>query len=382
MANKNKNVVISYFPSREAATQAAEQLKEWDKAHDDIKLGGLGILTWENEKIKTRLVGNRAAGTGAKWGLILGAATGILSGGVTLLGGALVGVASGAVAGALFHKHLGLTDADKQRLEQHLQSGGAAVVVMADDEEVAPTMEELNRLGGKVENYVVPEVTVVQIEEAAEASTNGAANAAALAAAATAGAVAASAGDGAPSVAADAGAVAASADASDGAGAPSEAATLVDERTLIPENEIPAVVGLNGSLKAVEGIGPERSAALAAIGIKTRQDLLERGATPEGRAEVAAQSLIGPKLIDSWISAIDLMRIKGIGSQYAGLLVAAGVTSVADLAQRSAAELHAQLVAVNAQSSKVREIPGSAQLENWISQAKALPAILAHTPSA
>ena len=38
----------------------------------------------------------------------------------------------GAVLGALFHKSLGLSDADKAGLEEHLQFGGAALVVMAD----------------------------------------------------------------------------------------------------------------------------------------------------------------------------------------------------------------------------------------------------------
>ena len=45
MANKNKYVIIGYFPSKEAATEAANQLKQWDKANDDVKLGGMGILT-------------------------------------------------------------------------------------------------------------------------------------------------------------------------------------------------------------------------------------------------------------------------------------------------------------------------------------------------
>ena len=138
MANKNKHVIIGYFPGKEAATEAAAQLKAWDKANKDIKLGGIGILTADKGKIKTRKVGNRASGTGAKWGLILGAATGILSGGVTLIGGAAAGVVGGAVLGALFHKSLGLTDADKERLELHLQDGGAALVIMADEHEVEP----------------------------------------------------------------------------------------------------------------------------------------------------------------------------------------------------------------------------------------------------
>ena len=73
-----------------------------------------------------------------------------------------------ALAGALFHKNLGLGDEDKARLEQRLQDGGAAVVVMADEEEVEPTQAELASLGGEVENYKVPEETMNQMEEATD----------------------------------------------------------------------------------------------------------------------------------------------------------------------------------------------------------------------
>ena len=168
MAKKDRHVIIAYFKGADKADMAANQLKAWDKATDAIKLGGIGILTWQKDKIHTRKVGTRAAGTGAKWGVILGAATGILSGGVTLIGGAVAGVAGGAVAGALFHKSLGLSDDDKDRLEEHLQQGGAAVVVMADEDEVEPTQAELTGLGGQVEDYKVPEETMSQVEEATD----------------------------------------------------------------------------------------------------------------------------------------------------------------------------------------------------------------------
>ena len=98
MGNKNKHVIIGYFPNQDAATESVQQLKDWDNANDDIKLGGIGILTWDKGKLKTRKVGSRAGGTFAKWGLILGAAAGILSGGVTLIGGAAAGAVGGAVA--------------------------------------------------------------------------------------------------------------------------------------------------------------------------------------------------------------------------------------------------------------------------------------------
>lgn len=153
MSNQNKNVIISYFDSAEAATAAAEALKNWDKANDDIKLGGIGILTVENGEIKTHSVGASAAGTGAKAGLIIGAVTGILSGGLTLVGGALAGLAGGSLLGSLKPKSLGLTDGDLDAMKAELTNGKAALVVTADDDEVYDTKHEIQRLGGAVVSY-------------------------------------------------------------------------------------------------------------------------------------------------------------------------------------------------------------------------------------
>ena len=94
---------------------------------------------------------------------------GILSGGVTLIGGALVGAGAGALSGALVHKHLGLSDEDKARLEDHIKGGGAIVVAMADDFEVEPTKAELSSLGGTVEDYQVPDEAMEQLEAMPEA---------------------------------------------------------------------------------------------------------------------------------------------------------------------------------------------------------------------
>jgi uncharacterized membrane protein len=168
MTNKNNHVVIAYFADADAAGTAADHIKQWDKADKAIKLGGIGILTWDDGKVKTRKVGRRATGTGAKWGVALGAITGILSGGVTLIGGAVAGAAGGAVLGSLRYKNLGLTDEDKARLEKQLQEGGVALVIMADEDEVAPTKAKLADLGGDVEDYVVPEETMSQVEEATD----------------------------------------------------------------------------------------------------------------------------------------------------------------------------------------------------------------------
>ena len=169
MAKKDKSVVIAYFPAEDKASDAADQLKSWEKATDGIKLGGINILTWEDGKIKTRKVGGRDAGKDAGWGLALGAVTGMLSGGVTLIAGAAAGTAGGGVLGEFFHKNVGLTDADKQELDAKLQKGGAALVAAVATDEVDPTKKEMASLGGTVDDYKVPDETAAKVEQATDA---------------------------------------------------------------------------------------------------------------------------------------------------------------------------------------------------------------------
>ena len=172
MANKNKSVIIAYFDGADKADMGVNQLKSWDKANEDIKLGGIGILTYSEGKIQTRNVGARATGTGAKAGAIIGVVAGVLSGGVTLIGGALAGLVGGGILGSLKHKSLGLSDADMQNLEAELKAGKSAVVVMADDHEVGPTKAQLEYLGGKVMSFAVPAETVEAVEKAADAAAS------------------------------------------------------------------------------------------------------------------------------------------------------------------------------------------------------------------
>ena len=70
---------------------------------------------------------------------------------------------------------------------------------------------------------------------------------------------------------------------------------------------------------------------------------------------------------------VDLYRIKGIGSEYADLLEAAGVDTVVELATRNPANLYQKLVSTNMEKRLVRKVPFPSQVEYWIEQAKALP---------
>ena len=128
----------------------------------------------------------------------------------------------------------------------------------------------------------------------------------------------------------------------------------------------------------VEGIGEVYAGKLKAVGVETDQHLLERGASRDGRAKLAAEAGIGESLILRWVNHVDLFRIKGVEAQYAELLEASGVDSVPELAQRVAANLHAKLVEVNAARPLVRQLPAESQVAGWIAEAKTLPRVVTH----
>ena len=129
-------------------------------------------------------------------------------------------------------------------------------------------------------------------------------------------------------------------------------------------------------LSIVEGIGDAFAVKLQAAGIKSLEALLKASAGKKGRAELAEKTGISEKLILKWANHADLMRIKGVGGEYAELLEAAGVDTVPELAQRKGDNLAAKIVAVNESKKLVRKLPTQSQVENWVVQAKSLPRIM------
>ena len=126
-------------------------------------------------------------------------------------------------------------------------------------------------------------------------------------------------------------------------------------------------------LTTIEGIGEVYSQKLTEAGIKSTEELLEKGASPAGRKELVDKTGISAKLILKWINRADLFRIKGVSEEYADLLEIAGVDTVPELAQRNAENLYQKLVEANQEKNLVRRPPSQAAVSDWIEQAKQLP---------
>lgn len=128
----------------------------------------------------------------------------------------------------------------------------------------------------------------------------------------------------------------------------------------------------------VEGIGEVYAGKLNAAGIPTTKALLARGASREGRRKLAEETGVSLAQVLKWVNHADLFRIKGVKTQYAELLEAAGVDSVAELAQRNPDNLHPALAKTNEKKKLVRKLPNHKQVCDWVAQAQSLPAVVTH----
>jgi len=131
-------------------------------------------------------------------------------------------------------------------------------------------------------------------------------------------------------------------------------------------------------LEDIEGIGPARAMKLRAAGVRSTGALLTQGATAKGREAISAASGFATSSILEWVNRADLMRIRGVSTQYSDLLEAVGVDSPTELARRNATRLVGAFADLNAKRRTVRRIPPEAIVAGWIDQAKKLPKLVTH----
>ena len=138
------------------------------------------------------------------------------------------------------------------------------------------------------------------------------------------------------------------------------------------------------SIEEIEGVGPAYAKKLRAAGVRSTDALLKKGGDKKGRDALADATGFSSGTILEWVNRADLMRVKGVGSEYSDLLEAAGVDTVKELRNRNAANLTAKMIEVNdatikkTKKSIVRRVPAQSMVERWIAHAKKLPPAVTH----
>ena len=128
----------------------------------------------------------------------------------------------------------------------------------------------------------------------------------------------------------------------------------------------------------IEGIGPTFAKTLGDAGLKTTDDLLKSAGSSTGRKSLAATTSIPEPKILEWVNRADLMRIKGVGSEFSDLLESSGVDTVKELATRVPANLLARMTQVNEEKKLVRRAPNAGEVEAWVAEAKTLPPMVSY----
>jgi len=132
------------------------------------------------------------------------------------------------------------------------------------------------------------------------------------------------------------------------------------------------------AIEHIEGIGPAFGPKLRTAGIASTTALLKAAAGPAERRQLAENTGIDSGRILAWANMADLMRIKGVGKQFAELLEAAGVDTVKELKMRNAANLAARMAEVNAEKKLTRAVPTETMVRSWIEEAKTMAPILTY----
>ncbi len=135
---------------------------------------------------------------------------------------------------------------------------------------------------------------------------------------------------------------------------------------------------MSKKISEIEGIGPSFSEKLSKAGVTTVEGLLEIGATKTGRKNLAVDSGIDESKILDWVNMADLFRIKGVASQFAELLKAAGVDTIKELRTRNAENLHVKLIEVQEKKKITKAVPSLSQVADYIEQAKSLVPVVTY----
>lgn len=150
MSDNQQKLVWAIFEGKNDSEAAIAEMKSWDKASKDIKLGAIGaVYKTKKGKIKTKKYGSRNFGKGAGVGAVLGVLGAALPA-VTLVGGLVAGTIAGATVGLFNKKSLGLSNADLKQISDSIQGDQVLLLALADDEEeAAGLMEIMTRHGGQ-----------------------------------------------------------------------------------------------------------------------------------------------------------------------------------------------------------------------------------------
>lgn len=126
----------------------------------------------------------------------------------------------------------------------------------------------------------------------------------------------------------------------------------------------------------LSNIDVREATRLRKAGVRTSEALLRRAISRNGRDQLANACSVDQEAILAWAARADLLRVKGVGGEYAALLEAAGVATIRDLRRRNPKALTARLSEVNDRKRLVRRLPTEGMVSEWVDGAKVIEPVV------
>ena len=123
----------------------------------------------------------------------------------------------------------------------------------------------------------------------------------------------------------------------------------------------------------IQGIGPEFAEKLKAIHIHTTDDLMKHATDETSFKMLSEKTGISEKLFETWTRMAGLMRVNGIGPQYAELLYFSGVDTVEKLREQPVDDLLRKMGEVNTARKLTGALPNVSDVQKWMMNLRDLP---------
>ena len=130
------------------------------------------------------------------------------------------------------------------------------------------------------------------------------------------------------------------------------------------------------SISAIRSISHRNATKMRKSGVRTTDSLLEQASSRRGRSVVSERTGIPSADLLKWAQQADLMRVGGIGSEYADLLSAVGVDTIKTLRRRNAENLMVAMNQVNTRRRLVQRLPTVEMVQGWIDTAGSIEPIV------
>ena len=129
-------------------------------------------------------------------------------------------------------------------------------------------------------------------------------------------------------------------------------------------------------ISKLRGVPQTVRVRLKARRITNCEQLIEAAGNADKRNKLSLSASLDLELLQVLVQRADMARVNGIGVVFSMMLEDLGIRDVQSLAAQSHADLHQRLRDYNQQQRLARRAPTPEEVEDWVTQAKALTPVI------